>query len=508
MSVFPVSLPAFGESNCINSKVNATNRVILFPNTDASRFGDYCALLERAGFTLQEERTEDHLHYAAYEKDGWGVFINYFTATRELQLVTEENTAYFSYHDESRAPVAAPSLTQLQLADYGMCYILQFSDGRFLIIDGGRPFDADVERLYDHLKTHSPHEKPVIAAWLLTHAHCDHFFSLFPFFARHGGDVEVEKFLFCFPDPDDPEQYPLLEKLCTDYPDRSTNAMIREFHAMVQSMGIPAYAPHTGQRYRLGDTALHFLAGTEDTAHCTQDPNATSLIFSMELAGQTILFTGDACFGEARLPERYGNALKADILQVPHHGFGSGTDDGQIHGYKHIDPAICLLPCSHSEAFYSFGTYIPGTEFLMCSMNVKQLFVGDSTHTLPLPYTPDPSGVAELRKNFRQGRENAGARTWIFTDLRADENLIFSLLNVTYLPAQIRMELYTDKQAAIYRKKIVEAPSKSQTQLDLRDIFGTNDLPQNTAFGLRMISSLPVAISLPCHTPTYQSGAL
>ena len=64
-----------------------------------------------------------------------------------------------------------------------------------------------------------------------------------------------------------------------------------------------------------------------------------------------MLWTNDAAFSHAKLPERYGEYLKADILQIPHHGFQSGSAEAEISGYDLIRPRVCLLPVSDYCAY-------------------------------------------------------------------------------------------------------------------------------------------------------------
>ena len=71
--------------------------------------------------------------------------------------------------------------------------------------------------------------------------------------------------------------------------------------------------------------------------------NPTSHIFSMKINGQRFIMTGDAC-GEATsiLVTRMGKDLKADFVQLPHHGFGDGGTC--LDFYKLIDAPWVLYP--------------------------------------------------------------------------------------------------------------------------------------------------------------------
>lgn len=526
--MFPVQIPAFGETGYFDNQASKASRVVLIPDSTADRFAGYCDLLEQAGFARKEDFTADHRGFAAYKKDGWGVFINYFANTAQLQLVMEENCAYFSYTDACAAACTTPRITQVYLSDYGLSDVVRLSDGRLLIIDGANVYEQDIDHLFQRLKMDSPFEKPVIAGWIMTHPHSDHFFCFFPFMQKYGQQVTVEKFFFHFPEGDDLTHYPKLTKDGATFAKWSgmeaiTGGQILEmFRQEVAKLGVPVYTPHTGQRYAIGDARLQFFATMDDTIHCSDNINTTSLMFTMELGGQKIFFGADGSFSDASLPERYGKELKADILQVPHHGFGCGTFEGQIQGYRLIDPQVCLLPVEKHLAYTAFTTYREGTRYLMTQMeNIREMRTGEDDQVLDLPYTPDPAGVIQMRQRYLEGRDNSGARTWIFTDLNTGrkEDFIFSVLNTTYLNADLKVELYFEDmqkkiiriknkglRLGVFRLNCLLTPEDDPATFDAPDFLESMGIPENTFFAVRFISNLPVVISHRDHTPAYRSS--
>ena len=88
-----VSLPAFNESNYFDNAESKNSRVIIINDATPDLFKKYCSLFKKEGFLQKEEICKDHRTFASYEKDSFGVFINYFGLTHELQIVTEQNTA-------------------------------------------------------------------------------------------------------------------------------------------------------------------------------------------------------------------------------------------------------------------------------------------------------------------------------------------------------------------------------------------------------------------------------
>ena len=63
----------------------------------------------------------------------------------------------------------------------GMTYFLRLRDGKYIVIDGG--YDLDGQEMLDVLASLHPEADPagtfVIAAWIITHPHCDHVHLLF-----------------------------------------------------------------------------------------------------------------------------------------------------------------------------------------------------------------------------------------------------------------------------------------------------------------------------------------
>ena len=527
--MFPIQIPAFGETEIFDNQENNSSRVVLIPESTQEAYENYCALLEKEGFAAKEAFCADHRRFAAYEKDGWGVFVNYFAGTQQLQLVMEENTAYFSCADTQGDPCVQPRLTQLSLCDYGLSYTLRLSDGRVIIIDGANVYEKDVDNLFERLKKESPEEKPVIAAWIFTHPHSDHYFCFFPFMEKYADQVQIQRFFFNFPEGDDLTHYPKLEKDGKRYAmwkgieSITGSEILNQFRVDVAETGVPEYTPHTGQTYQIGDARIVFYGTMDDTIHRSQNINATSLMFMVEIAGQNIFFGGDGSFSDASLAERFGSELKCDILQVPHHGFGCGTAEGQIQGYRLMDPAVCVLPVERDLAYSSFTTYREGTNYLFTRMNVKKIFTGRTEQTLPLPYTADPAGLWELEHSYLQGRDSAGATTWIFTELNTGrpEDFVFSVLNTTYIPAELKVELYfenmqrkiiklknTGLRLGVFRLNCLLQPEEDQEQFNEPDFLEKLDIPENTYFAVRFISSLPVVISHRDHQPAYRSTVI
>ena len=514
-------IAAFAEVCSIHSETeNAW--VARMQDMSAVDFENWCALVESKGFRRATVRTADGRSFRAYRREKSGVFLNYYEATGEITAVLEVNSPYFDYFETPGDHHVTPQITQVHLEDFGMSYAIRLTDGRFIVIDGGRELIPDAERLMDCLKEGAPDRRPVIAAWIFTHPHPDHYYCFFPFLERYREDVEIEKIFLNFPEANDLIHYPKLVSKSNREAGITTNAHLLLLREKFGELNTPVYCPHTGQIYQIGDAMLEILASMDDTIGLSENINAASVVIRMELGGQTILWATDASCEAARLAERYGNYLKADILQVPHHGFGIGTPAANIAAYQLIAPQVCLLPVSDFNAFTAFCAYRECTQYLMTRCDVQEMITGEVTRTLTLPYTADPQGRKRLQDQFDAGQENAGARTWVFGELNTanPEDFVFSVLNATHAEAEISIELFFENGARTIRfikTTVLPLRIRKICIIDPEDVdrdsvyynpwsIEKNEIPLAAPFAVRFMSSIPVVISHQNHPDSYHSS--
>ena len=105
--------------------------------------------------------------------------------------------------------------------------------------------------------------------------------------------------------------------------------------------------------------------------------NPSSFVYRLTVDGQSFIITGDCC-GEASklMVARYGDTLKADFVQLPHHGRGDGGTSPAF--YEKVDADYIIWPGeperlspAEREALTKVKQY-----FVMC----------EGTVTLEIPY--------------------------------------------------------------------------------------------------------------------------
>jgi len=472
------------------------------------------------GYT-EKEFYEDGAHvYRAYKKDDTAIFVNHFKSTGEVQVVTDKSCNYFEFDGGALAHVTAPQITQLHLEDFGMAYTVRLCDGRFIVIDGGWGFAPDIDRLFNALTDSSVLKKPTVAMWIMTHPHCDHYHAFFPFYEKYGKDVIIERFMFNFPDADDISHYPKLAEVSGIY-DLPETEMIPKFLQLVKRMGVPVYTAHTGQKYKIGGAELEIIASLDDTYGVTENINSTSLVIRMRLGGQVILWGADASVEYAKLVTRYQKLLKADILQVMHHGFGGGSAEVEAKGYELIDPDVCLLPVADYHAYTNFCAFKGGARHLMTAVDIKEMITGDKTVTLTLPYTPDSSAILSHRQKYNDGQQSAGAISWTFAGLDSNnkEDFIFSVLNMTCSQANVTVELYFEDRESNVLFIYYKAPACKLSTVDITDKNSVSSeekyynphslekvgIAKDKPFAVRFLSDIPIIVSHKNHKEVYHS---
>lgn len=166
-------------------------------------FQKHCADLESQGYKRYFSSSIKGNEYVTYKKDG--KFLHtYFTAyAGEIRTIKDNfSTANFSVQAQSYTKVTDTAVVQLihnyTDGSWGMGYLIVLEDGRFVIIDGSLKGDGtNANRLYNLMKMLNKRADGniVIAAWILTHDHPDHYSVFQDFAGRYNTKVTLEQVL-------------------------------------------------------------------------------------------------------------------------------------------------------------------------------------------------------------------------------------------------------------------------------------------------------------------------
>lgn len=464
-----------------------------------SDFNGYCTALEKYGFVFFESHLLGRTVYRTYKNGTDTVFLAFYPSYNSMRIVAEGDLT--EYCDKRISRFVQPVFNQIDLSDFGISDCILLPDGRFMVIDGGWDFEPDADALMECLKKYSPDEKPIIAMWVMTHAHIDHYRAIIPFYKKYSEDVVIQNFLFNFPDSDEVYEEPVEGWIKDEIP------YLKQLESIVEKSGAVFHRAHTGQVYTVSGTKLEILISPDDTFDDDNNPNILSLAMKLKICGQTIFLAGDTHFDYCDIIKMHGDYLKSDILQVPHHGFSGGIPEG----YTLINPETAVYPVNE----YHFGMFMhnENNRFLLSNLDLKDLYMGGSGNvSLPLPHTPRPDGKELICARVSRLSKISGARYWYFSDLTADD-FEFEILS-TALDADIFVDLFTEKRNEMVEHIKYTVKKDCVTKITLSEADGNawfynphslskKGMPENTIFTARFRSALPVVITGK-KTPVYK----
>ena len=406
-------------------------------------YENYCTQLLGAGYRLLWSNTIENSLFRAFVHDALGItlYVAYDDFKYESDFAVEDEY-YWDFEkcirvisapldavtlpdedlltpDPTYDKVADTTITQLPFSGkaVGMGYVIRLEDGRFIVIDGGGVVNTEHDQIWNVLnelyqdaygKAPTTNAPIVIAAWINTHSHWDHYYAFQQMLKKYGktGLLRMEYLFGNFPD-----------KMSIFAVQASSLQMGKQttIPAMQGNVigGFRYVKVHTGQKLYLANVTLEILMTYEDhnpRRICNSNDTCTIVRFEItnqdapEAAPTTALFLADAFRFQSRyLCAMYGEYLQSDIVQLAHHG-NIGCEKAV---YVEIAAKVVLFP----HAYSSFKKYTAGSSstwnykvdhFVVKEQeSVKYVFVAEAkclTFTL-LPTGPDYEGIFDIANN-------------------------------------------------------------------------------------------------------------
>ncbi len=380
-------IPYYTEGTVTETVSGDGTIVLTAVGTNADTYNAYLKALEFAGFELYTSNVMDSNLFATYINENLTVNVYYIDSNKTVRVVYEPKGELPGLESENvydKSFEWETLLTSVYLEDepnpQGQSFIIRLEDGSFIVYDGGMAEGTNLEskKLYDKLMEQTPRgKKPVIAAWLFSHAHADHVGVFNEFSLNYHDKVTIERFFYNFPSEEEMEilQPDVLAPNLTEY--GIFKRVMSEYYA-----DIPAIKVHTGNKFYIRNVEVEVLFTYEDFYPTAIDRmNSSSTVFRMHVGGQSILWLGDSTpVSEALMLEQLGSYLKSDVLQLAHHGI-----DGLLEAYQTYDPTYCLWPAA--KLFYKqYINSAPNKWLIRESENVKEVIVsGYGTYSVQLP---------------------------------------------------------------------------------------------------------------------------
>ena len=308
--------------------------LLTLSDMNAEKYSTYLATIEQSGYRFYTSNTIKNNGYATYENGEYVINISYHEYDSTIKTIIEKTTSLPGLEKDNvwvKNDSVVTSLAMIgcqQLGGSG--YVYQLADGSFLAIDSG--YSEDGETIYEYMSSKAPDGKIVIAAWVITHPHKDHFQGFDAFVANHGSQITVEQVIMNFPGVE------MLEDS-----GEWNNTSVGKSVSMLE--GCKLIKAHMGQKFYIRNAVLEILYTHESYwPNTLTDLNNTSVVVTVDCEGERALFMADGSNPTAAiLNAMYGDYLKADILQLAHHGYGTNWKDMKVM-HTFVRPEILLWP--------------------------------------------------------------------------------------------------------------------------------------------------------------------
>ena len=352
------------------------------------------SLKSSGDYKIFSENAVGENSYTTLTSSNGMLHLYYTAATESVRIISDDlsvaclpiiEVSDFDRITDTSLCVMSMDFSHRDITDgHGMSYVIILPDGRFLIFDGG--YEQDSERLYRFLcdNNRRPDKKIVIAGWIITHSHTDHYKCFVQFAQDHAGDVELQYFIANHPIRAEFHRGagydPFLEATA--------------YETLSAFDGAKIIRPHTGQVIRFCDVELEVVYTHEDHyPRVLPYLNDSSTIIRLKAGGQSLLFMADCDKNTCDiLCDTLGDALKSDFIQVNHHGYSGGT----IELYQKVAPTYSLWTTSDiafrfrtcGVKYQWIGNAVESNKYLYNTLGRENCFIADGpVEIIRLPLT-------------------------------------------------------------------------------------------------------------------------
>ena len=363
--------------------------MLLAKSTNLNNFNAYCKTLIENGFTEYSKRDDVNENYFRTYTKGTMALTVYFSKRNNTVRIISGPLTDIPQKDTTSAKETnkTPSVTLLNQGTKsdgsqqgsGLGVLFHLPNGKFIIYDGG--YVAN-DGLFKKLQELASGDDITIAAWIVSHPHADHQDAFDAFLKNHAKDIEIENVMYNY------------TALSDQYGDSAT---IRNSIKTYLDGKTTVIKPHTGQIYKFGSSSVEILYTIEDMIPDQPGDiiNNSSMIVRVTVSERSVILLGDALKETAQiLTDTYGSYLKADMVQLAHHGSWPGTEAL----YSNINASVVFWPSNADNAKNRYKASDHASLRKAISVAKDVYLASEGTVTLTLPYTVVNNKDAFLRR--------------------------------------------------------------------------------------------------------------
>ena len=390
---------------------------LIFANATPEIFDAYVTKIAASGYTKYTDHTMGGSKFATFINDKYMLNVGFYDHYNEIRVIVEGADAPKPEAENTYNPatdkVTTSQITMLGLEYFntsenkytsnGLSVLIRLEDGRFIVVDGGFNRTVVADKLIKTIKDQSAEytKNPVIAAWIITHAHGDHNGMINAQYNKFSG-IKVERFLTNF--MAESERTKAVSAIPNNWETTEGNNYTKTW-AAAEALGATVHKIHVGQVFHMADLQMEVLYTIESFGPKVCNAlNTTSTVIKMTFTNDgkktTYLCTGDATGNGMQISAKmFGDYMHCDIVQTCHHGYSTwGNDSGMIEAYKKVNATLILWP----QGLNGYKNVIgKGYNSILFNVsNYKECYVaggqGDLT-VVKLPYNYTDSNNIEFK---------------------------------------------------------------------------------------------------------------
>ena len=330
-----MGIPMMDVPNAENAHMEhygAGTYVTCIEDTTKEHYHAYLNAIKLSGFVEHSNNDvglDEAVFCSTYTKGDTVLTVSYFAREKKTYISfyqdfqLSEHLIFRDSYLEGNRRGAKTKLHMIELRRLGNSFVFQLKNGHFLISDGGMTYD--LLYLLDYLEGLVPKgEKPIVEAWVISHAHGDHCGALHAFMdmPENRDRIFVEGIYFNEPN----------QKVTNKCGGGFQIGRIKQVLTLLktsQGTPTPMFRPQTGQRYYFNDITMDILITQEQVPFetYTTDLNTSSTVCLFTIEGQKCFFSGDIHeeglnFIRTNYSREY---LDLDLFTLNHHGFNTSV---------------------------------------------------------------------------------------------------------------------------------------------------------------------------------------
>lgn len=406
------------------------NFIVCVNECEKQNLLDYVKKLESFGYEKYAENSINNNLFFTYQNGVNYIYAYYIENTKSIKVIA---APFYKYSDVTpERIIVKPAVIASSCSDRN--FYVRLPDNSVVIIDGGwriedrsrYTIEELLNQMYGELREITGEKTVDVPLWVITHGHTDHTIAIeYLHTLKISQNIKIHRILYNFPAASHTDEGNLSTpeniKKMHDNLKRWHDAAGKDFpyeklfyncpfaiydqyryedvcRKAFEHYGAVIIKAHSGMRFNMCGVCFEVLHTPEDDMPAIfTNKNDLSLVVKMTYKGSSMLWLGD--MGETpgnSCVKMYGDFLKSDAMQVPHHGWTAATEEF----YRSVSPSVLFWNNSefgfkYSDKYQGYGKTKTSTDLYNMSCVKKNIFC----NRIRMSYEYLPFEIREVKRD-------------------------------------------------------------------------------------------------------------